>query len=114
MDIPSGELQVFSAILVQQYIRLMTAAVYHKSEKNIRETKFKISPENYRAMKNDPSQTSLLGLALEYNEDKGILKVQPDDEFFEEFENNIMHDVALKYYEYNKTRYASYILLIEE
>lgn len=106
-------LEVFSAILIEQYIRLMTAAVYHRSEKQIIGADFKISPENYTQMLQDASQTSLLGLELTYDEKQNILHATPDAEFLEEFENNIMRDFALKYYDENMNRYKNYILLQE-
>ena len=106
-------LEVFSAILIEQYIRLMTAAVYHRSEKQTVGANFKISAENYAKMREDESQTSLIGLDLKYDEQQNLLHVTPDAEFLEEFENNIMRDVALKFYDTNMHRYASYILLQE-
>lgn len=114
MEKTNKELEVFSAILIEQYIRLMTAAVYHRSEKQIIGADFKISPENYAKMRQDASQTSLLGLELTYNEEQNILHATPDAEFLEEFENNIMRDVALKFYDTNMHRYKSYILLQEK
>ena len=108
-----SELGVFSEILVQQYIRLMTAAVYHRSDKKIIGAKFKISSQNYIQMMQEPVKASLIGLDLQYDEANEILSVVPDAEFLEEFENNIMHDVALKFYDTYRQRYASYILLQE-
>lgn len=113
MNDADSELKVFSAILMQQYIRLMTAALYHRSEKQIIGASFKISAQNYAKMREDESQTSLIGLDLKYDEQQNLLHATPDAEFLEEFENNIMRDVALKFYDTNMHRYASYILLQE-
>lgn len=113
MEQVKGQLEVFSAILLQQYIRLLTAAVYHRSEKAIKETKFKITPEIYKQLREEPLQTSLLGLNLNYDEKAQILTVVPDAEFLEEFTNNIMRDVALQYADIYKCRYAKFISFID-
>lgn len=113
MNDADSELKVFSAILMQQYIRLMTAALYHRSEKKVIGASFKISAQNYAKMREDESQTSLIGLDLKYDEQQNLLHATPDAEFLEEFENNIMRDVALKFYDTNMHRYKSYVLLQE-
>ena len=60
----------------------------------------------------EPLQTSLLGLQLNYDAATQILTVVPDDEFIAEFENNIMRDVALQYADAYKNRYEKYISFI--
>jgi len=114
MEEVKGQLEVFSAILLQQYIRLMTAAAYHRSEKTVNKTKFKIVPEVYHKLRDEPLQTSLLGLKLDYDDTQQVLTAAADAEFLEEFDNNIMRDVALQYADLYKTRYAAFISLYDE
>ena len=114
MEKVQGKLEVFSAILFQQYIRLLTAAVYHRSDKVERTAKFMVAPDIYAKILQDESQTSLLGLTLVYDDKLQILTVSADDEFCEEFDNNIMRDVALEYAELYKNRYADFISFCED
>lgn len=109
MEQVEGKLEVFSAILLQQYIRLQTAAAYYRAQKNMVAAKFKLSADVYAKMCAEPLQTSLLGLQLVYDENAQILTVTPDEEFLQEFENNIMRDVALQYADTYNERYAAFI-----
>ena len=112
MEEVKGQLEVFSAILLQQYIRLQTAAVCQCAEKICQEAKFKIAPDVYEKMVAEPLQTALLGLQLNYDTITQILTVVPDDEFLAEFTNNIMRDVALQYVDAYKNRYEKYITFV--
>ena len=48
MEAPTEKLEVFSSILLQEYIRLMTAADYvSHEEKGVKGTKFAISDKNF-------------------------------------------------------------------
>lgn len=113
MEEVQGELEVFAGILLQQYIRMFTAATYIRSEKAIKTAKFKIEPEVYAQLRAEPLQTSLLGLDLDYDAATQVLTATPDAEFLEEFTNNIMRDVALQYADTYKNRYAKFILFID-
>lgn len=113
MEQVKGQLEVFSAILLQQYIRLMTAAVYHRPENTHPKAEFRIASEIYAKLCEEPLQTSLLGLTLDYDATTQILTATPDNEFIEEFTNNIMRDVALQYADIYKNRYSKFILLID-
>ena len=81
MNDVDGELKVFAPILIQQYVRMQTAAHYISSDGNEKKTKFRISPENYKKMTDEPLQAMLIGLELEYDKGKEILTVCPDAEF---------------------------------
>lgn len=113
MNDVDGELKVFAPILIQQYVRMQTAAHYISSDGNEKKTKFRISPENYKKMTDEPLQAMLIGLELEYDKGKEILTVCPDAEFISEFQNSIMHDVALQYADIYDNRYASVIKVTE-
>lgn len=113
MNNVDGELKVFAPILIQQYVRMQTAAHYINSDCKEKKTKFKISSENYKKMTDEPLQAMLIGLEMEYDKDKEILTVCPDAEFIDEFQNNIMHDVALQYAKIYDNRYASVIKVAE-
>ena len=60
MEAPTEELEVFSSILLQEYIRLMTAADYVKHENNLSGAKFAVSEDNYKKMMEEPLQTALI------------------------------------------------------
>ncbi len=109
-----GELKVFSAVLLQEYIRLMTAAHYinngASTEKGVR---FVMAPDVYEKMRAEPLQASLLGMTLDYMPESQCLSVKADAEFVAQFDNKIMKEVALKYAEDYKNRYASFVKIAE-
>ncbi len=113
MEDVQGELEVFAGILLQQYIRMFVAAVCIRAEDSTKVAKFKIAPEVYAKLREEPLQTSLLGLNLDYDASVQILTVTPDAEFLEEFTNNIMRDVALQYADTYKNRYAKFISFMD-
>ena len=112
MEEPTEELKVFSSILLQEYIRLMTAADYAKHENNRKETKFKISEENYSKMMAEPLQTALIGLDLKFSND--TLTVIPSEDFLKQYENKIMKEVVQMFWNNYKNRYAGFIKIIED
>ena len=114
MESPTTELEVFSSISLQEYIRLMTAAYYLQHQNRCDGAKFAISPENYAKMLEEPLKMPLIGLSLDYDADKGILTSVPSADFLHQYDNKIMADVVSQYYEKYKVRYASRLLLVEE
>jgi len=103
----SDEYQVmeeFYPVLVQNYIRFETAAAY---------VKFKIAKDYYQQMRAHDIQAPLIGLILDYNEADGILNVVPEAYFLEEYENQIMRDVAVKQAELCRNRYSKFIEIID-
>ena len=113
MEAPTEELKVFSSILLQEYIRLMTAADYVGcGEKDIKGTKFAISEENYRKMMAEPLQTALIGLDIHFSD--GILTAIPSEDFLKQYENKIMKEVVQMFAVNYKKRYAEFIKIIEE
>ena len=114
MESPTTPLEVFSSILLQEYIRTMTAAQYLKNDDNLANVKFKITAENYAKMMAEPLQVALLDLTLEYDSTAEVLTVVPDQEFLEHYHNKIMSDVAQQFSEKYKDRYKNFITLIAE
>lgn len=111
MEAPTDELEVFSSILIQEYIRLMTAADYVSHEGQINGTKFTISAENYKKMMEEPLQTALIGISLQFSD--GILTATPTEDFLKQYENKIMKEVVLMFQNNYKNRYAKFISVIE-
>ena len=112
MEKVDGELEVFSSILMQEYIRLMTAAAYHQSEGRQSTFVFDIAPSDYEKMRAEPLQTALLGLTLEYDAANSRLNVTPEAEFIEQYQNAIMKDVAEKYFTNYAHRYDKFIRFV--
>jgi hypothetical protein len=108
-----GVLEMFSPVLLQEYIRLMTAAVYIKHENNCEYAEFVITPDNYHKIEAEPLKATLIGLDLAYDETNGKLRVVPDAGFLKLYENKIMNGVALKYFDDYGVRYANYITCTE-
>ena len=109
-----GELKVFSSILLQDYIRLMTAAVYiQTADTPCGGVKFKISADTYEKMCAEPLKAPLIGLTLVYDAATEVLTGQADEAFIRQYDNKIMNSVALKYFEDYRHRYASYINYLE-
>ena len=111
MEIPTKKLEVFSEILLQEYIRLMTVAVYIQDENNITGVKFRINSENYNKLLEYPLQSGLIGLECEFKDD--ILTVIPQSSVLQQYNNKILKQVVLEYYDAYKTRYSDYINIIE-
>lgn len=115
----SDEYQVmeeFYPVLVQNYIRFETAAAYVKAQEEKREisaVKFKIAKDYYQQMRAHDIQAPLIGLILDYNEADDILNVVPEAYFLEEYENQIMRDVAVKQAELCRNRYSKFIEIID-
>lgn len=114
MEKVDGPLEVFSSILIQQYIRLMTAAAYNQSEGKKHVFSFAMAPADYEQMISEPLQTALLNLDLQYDAASKQLNVTPNDEFIEQYQNAIMQDVAEKYFANYAHRYDKYIQYITE
>ena len=112
MEAPTEELEVFSSILLQEYIRLMTVADYAKHENNLSGAKFAINKENFDKMMAEPLQTAFIGLDLKFADD--VLTVVPSEELLKQYENKIMKEVVLMFWDNYKNRYAKYIKIIEE
>lgn len=110
--------EIFSPILIENYIRFETAAQYIKALEEgasgdvVVSAKFKISKAYFEQLKNSDNQAPLLGLTLDYDESTEILTVTVDAYFKELYENKIMRDVALKQCEDCKERYSKFISLV--
>ena len=108
-----GELEVFSALLLQNYIRIITAALYIKHENKLNGVSFKISKDNFAEMNATEIQAPLIGLNIQYNPDNEMLTSVPNEDFLKLYENKIMRDVTLKFYDDYRERYVKFICLIE-
>ena len=102
-------LEVFSPILIQEYVRLMTAAHYIKSEDKSCGLKFKISPEYYQQIAECQTHAPWINLNIDYDDKQGILSVSANEAFIKSYENKIQNEVALKFEEHNQKRYSKYI-----
>lgn len=107
-------LEVFSPILIQEYVRLMTAAHYIKSENTSSGLKFKISAENYQKIKECPTLAPWINLNIDYDDKQEILSVSGNEAFIKTYENKIQQEVALKFEENYQNRYSKYIQLITD
>lgn len=106
-------LEIFSPVLLQEYIRLMTAIYYIKSDTKSGSCKFKISSEYYNQIKSHEVQGPLTGLSLEYDEKQELLSVTGNENFIKSYENKIQEEVSLKFANENTQRYSKFISLID-
>ena len=113
MEKPETELEVFSPISMQEYVRLMTAAHYIEKGKDAGAARFKISAENYEKMDAEPLKAALIGLTLVYKPAEQILEVTADEAFNHAYENKIMNEVARVFAVNYRNRYASKIVIEE-
>ncbi len=109
----------FFPLLIGTYIRIATVVKCLKAEEAGGEyapqtTKFKISKEDYTRLRESGLDSPLLGLTLEYDEDKSLLSVAPDKYVLDLYTNKIMREVALQQAEDFKNRYSKFITLQEE
>ena len=110
MEKPETDLEVFSALSLLEYVRLMTAAHYINMGTDSGAARFVISPEDFAKMEAEPLQTPLIGLSLNYKSDEKILEVTADEAFLHLYENKIMNEVARVFAINYKNRYASRIM----
>ena len=103
------ETEVFSPILLEEYIRLMTAAHYISSENKKNPVTFEIAQEYYQQIADCPIQAPLIGLSLSYDKQQQKLSVTADDYFLKMYENKIQEEVAINYKTTNTKRYNKYI-----
>lgn len=114
MEAPATELEIFSSISLQEYIRLMTAAYYLQHQNQCECAKFIITAENYTKMMEEPLKMPLIGLTLHFDNSVNLLTVTPSDDFLHQYDNKIMADVVNQFYNNYKMRYASRILIKED
>ena len=105
------ELEVFSPLSIQEYIRLMTAAHYINLGADSGAARFSIAPENFAKMDSEPLKAALIGLNLKYNAAEQVLEVTADEAFLHLYENKIMNEVARVFAVNYKNRYASKIMV---
>lgn len=111
MEVPKEELKIFSPILLQEYIRLLTAAAWLDAKDagaDFNGAKFNVSEDTYQKIIQAPLQTTLIGLKLDF--ENGILTAVPDDFFKKQYENKIMAEVARTFRNNYLNRYKSFIL----
>ena len=113
MEKPEQPLKTFSPLSLMEYIRFMTAAVLLKRENDANSVNFRISAADYDKMMAEKLHTPLLSLALEYDSLNSILKVTPDSDFMPQYDNKIMKEVALTFYDNYKNRYAEWLQLCD-
>ncbi|MBQ7633448.1 MAG: hypothetical protein IJS88_04980 [Alphaproteobacteria bacterium] len=112
MESPKIELEMFSPLLIFEYIRLMSVAAYIKAENKIDGAKFKISAADYERLLQEPLQTALIGIDTHY--ENGVLIAKPTEKCLKRYEHNVMKEGVLQYWESYGKRYANYISIIEE
>ncbi|MBR3676129.1 MAG: hypothetical protein IKN71_03230 [Alphaproteobacteria bacterium] len=112
MESPSTELEMFSPLLILQYIRLMSVGMYYKTEGNAKSVKFKISAEDYERLMQEPLQTALIGIETHF--ENGILTATPSAKCLERYEHKVMKESVLQYMDCYGKRYANYIALAED
>lgn len=105
-----GELEVFSSLLLQEYIRLMTIATYITKDNNVSCVKFSVQQDIYDKIMDEDIKAPLIGLQLNFVND--VLEVSADNDLLSLYENKIMRDVSLTYFDKYATRYSRYIKYI--
>lgn len=108
MEAPKNQLEVFSPLLLLEYIRLMTAAAFLAEEKPQNATFF-MQEDDYKNMMKEPLQTALIGLQLNYEAATKELHVIPNEAFLQRYNNKIMREVALMYAANYGSRYQNFI-----
>ncbi|MBP5352185.1 MAG: hypothetical protein J6Y91_00270 [Alphaproteobacteria bacterium] len=111
MEKPEQPLKTFSPLSLMEYIRLMTAAVLLKQENAAGSVNFRISAADYDNMMAEKLHTPLLSLTLEYDSVNSVLKVTPDSDFMPQYDNKIMKEVVLTFYDNYKNRYAQWLMV---
>ena len=101
--------ETFSPILIEEYIRLMTAVHYLNTENKSSTMKFMIAPDVYEQITSCPIQAPLIGLTLNYNKEQGELTVSANEAFLKMYENKIQAEVAQNFAFANTQRYSKWI-----
>jgi hypothetical protein len=109
MEKPENQLEVFSPILIQNHIKLLTVANCLAAEDKNAETIFLMSADNYEKIENSEIKTPLIGVILNYDEKTQKLKVKIEPDVYETYANKIMREVALQYKENYFHRYDNFI-----
>lgn len=112
MESPKTVLEVFSPLLIFEYIRLMTVADYVRHEGKDDGVKFKISAGDYERLMQEPLQTALIGIDTHFEND--VLTAVPSEKCLARYEHKVMKEGVLQYYENYGKRYANYISIIED
>jgi hypothetical protein len=112
MESPQTELEMFSPLLIFEYIRLMSVAAFIKAENKIDAAKFKISAADYERLMQEPLQTALIGIDTRY--ENGILSATPTEKCLARYEHKVMKEGVLQYWDNYGKRYANYISIIED
>ena len=101
--------ETFSPILIEEFIRLMTAVHYLNTEDKSLAMKFTIAPDIYEQITSCPIQAPLIGLTLDYNKEQGELTVSANEAFLKMYENKIQAEVAQNFALANTQRYSKWI-----
>lgn len=113
MEKPEQPLEVFSAILIEDHIRLLSVANCIEKENKDEKTTFSISSENYQKMITFELQAPLIGIILDYDGNTQKLTAMLEQYVYDMYANKIMREVALKYKENYLHRYDNFIRYIE-
>ena len=107
------EAEKFSPILIEEYIRQMSAAHYIQAEDKTMPVLFLINPDIYQQVLDCPIKAPLIGLSLDYNSSSKKLTVIANEDFIKMYENKIQAEVALNFAKVNTQRYAKWIKISE-
>ncbi len=111
MESPKTELEIFSPLLIFEYIRLMSVAAFIKADGQVSEVKFKISTDDYERLMREPLQTALIGIDTHF--ENGVLTAIPNKKCLALYEHKVMKEGVLQYWDNYGKRYAKYISIIE-
>lgn len=111
MESPQNVLEVFSPLLIFEYIRLMTVAEYVRENKTTECVKFKINAANYELLMQEPLQTALIGIETHF--ENGVLTTVPSAKCLQQYEHKVMKEGVLQYAENYGKRYENYISIIK-
>ena len=112
MEAPKTVLEMFSPLLILEYIRLMSVAAYIKHEGALDGVRFKISADDYEKLMQEPLKTALIGIDISYAD--GKLTAIPSAKCLALYEHKVMRESVLQYWDNYGKRYENYISVIDE
>ncbi|MBR1825658.1 MAG: hypothetical protein IJ770_03630 [Alphaproteobacteria bacterium] len=112
MEAPETVLEMFSPLLILEYIRLMSVASYIKHEGQANGVKFKISAADYERLMQEPLKTALIGIETSFAND--VLTAVPSEKCLALYEHKVMRESVLQYWDNYGKRYENYIAVIDE
>lgn len=109
MEKPADLLEVFSPLLLENHIRMLTIANCIIAENKDEKTTFSITNDDYKKMTEYAQQSPLIGINLQYDEKTQKLSANIEQSIYDAYANKLMREVALLYKENYFHRYDKFI-----